>query len=68
MCFEVGLIAQGGSDKAGIGVAPDRRGKARCDSGARCGDGLMQGDEVCDDGNTVAYDGCDNACMLTIVI
>ena len=31
----------------------------------RCGDGIRQGSEQCDDGNTVNGDGCDNNCTFT---
>jgi len=31
-----------------------------------CGDGLLQADEACDDGNTAAGDGCDAACLIEI--
>ncbi|HMJ10130.1 MAG TPA: DUF4215 domain-containing protein, partial [Polyangiaceae bacterium] len=30
--------------------------------GARCGDGNVSGDELCDDGNTAANDGCGPLC------
>lgn len=30
--------------------------------GSRCGDGVLQGDEACDDGNTRALDGCGATC------
>lgn len=29
-----------------------------------CGNGTVEGIEVCDDGNTVNGDGCDNQCAL----
>ncbi len=29
-----------------------------------CGDGVEEGDEVCDDGNTVSGDGCNSTCTL----
>ncbi len=31
-------------------------------SGGRCGDGVLQGNEQCDDGNMRSYDGCSIAC------
>ena len=31
---------------------------------ARCGDGKLQGNEQCDDGNAIPNDGCSNACKL----
>ena len=38
------------------------------DSGADpgCGDGILDPDEACDDGNFVDDDGCTNACALPI--
>jgi cysteine-rich repeat protein len=33
---------------------------------ARCGDGLRQGQEACDDGNTAPGDGCDTACEVEL--
>ena len=39
-----------------------------CVLGPRCGDAVVQTGELCDDGNAVPYDGCDNACMSTLVI
>jgi cysteine-rich repeat protein len=29
---------------------------------ARCGDGIVSDNEVCDDGNTIAGDGCSASC------
>lgn len=34
---------------------------------ALCGDGLLQGTEVCDDGNGTAGDGCENDCTFSCV-
>ncbi len=31
-----------------------------------CGNGVIDGDEECDDGNTVDNDGCSNACTLPV--
>jgi cysteine-rich repeat protein len=31
---------------------------------AECGNGFVEGDEQCDDGNRVADDDCDNACLV----
>ena len=33
--------------------------------GAECGNGIIEGDEVCDDGNEVNTDECNNACMIS---
>src|SRR5437879_3265191 len=32
---------------------------------ARCGDGIVQAPEQCDDGNSVTGDGCEADCTLT---
>ncbi len=37
---------------------------ADCKLGPRCGDGEVQGDEQCDDGNRVNNDGCSVACTI----
>jgi cysteine-rich repeat protein len=34
------------------------------DDGATCGDGVVEDSEQCDDGNTVAGDGCSADCLL----
>jgi cysteine-rich repeat protein len=31
-----------------------------------CGDGVVDADEACDDGNAIAYDGCEATCQLTL--
>mmetsp|Transcript_29241 Transcript_29241/g.93951 ORF Transcript_29241/g.93951 Transcript_29241/m.93951 type:complete len:380 (+) Transcript_29241:388-1527(+) len=31
---------------------------------AICGDGVVQGTEQCDDGNTISHDGCSSTCMI----
>lgn len=38
---------------------------AGCHNGARCGDGVVQAPEQCDDGNAVAGDGCEADCTRT---
>ncbi|HKY63504.1 MAG TPA: choice-of-anchor Q domain-containing protein [bacterium] len=60
---------------AGIDCPPpaqDQRGIARpqglaCDAGAvevACGDGSVNGDEECDDGNNLDSDGCSALCII----
>jgi cysteine-rich repeat protein len=33
----------------------------------RCGDGVLQDEETCDDGNRIDFDGCDSLCRETSV-
>ncbi|MFT5582550.1 MAG: cysteine-rich repeat protein, partial [Cognaticolwellia sp.] len=35
-------------------------------SASTCGDGVLDGTETCDDGNTSAGDGCDTSCALEV--
>jgi len=37
------------------------------DGGPECGDGIVEGDEQCDDGNQVNNDSCNNACFAPSV-
>jgi len=30
----------------------------------RCGNGIVEGTEQCDDGNTISYDGCSSTCRV----
>ncbi len=56
-CINTGICVGGNSD-----TLPDH---CRTDcSPARCGDGTLDTGEQCDDGNTVAGDGCDPLCQL----
>ena len=48
--------AGGGVSDAGAGA------DAGHDGGPLCGDGVREGDEQCDDGNTINFDGCDSSC------
>ena len=38
------------------------------DGTAECGDGVVQASEVCDDGNLVGDDGCENDCTITEIL
>ncbi|GEM_PF-4705400 len=35
-----------------------------CTEALVCGDGVVQGSEICDDGNTTSSDGCSSSCTL----
>jgi len=37
-----------------------------CEAASSCGNGLLEGSEVCDDGNTAAGDSCDRQCLLEL--
>jgi cysteine-rich repeat protein len=62
------VLCPGGSVAAALlgsaGAALDRIG-LRCDIPAHtlCGDGLLGGAEVCDDGDAVPDDGCNALCV-----
>ena len=63
----------GGADGGG-GCGPGSEGMP-CGTGGtcrggecvepRCGDSIVQDPEQCDDGNDVAFDGCENNCVFT---
>jgi len=38
--------------------------ECRCVGGPRCGDGMVDPGEQCDDGNTINGDGCSSTCQL----
>ena len=38
-----------------------------CKAGARCGDGITQMGEDCDDGNRKDGDGCGSACREVVI-
>lgn len=50
------------------GGAANAGGYGQCDSschrGSRCGDGVLDDNEVCDDGNLISGDGCSNKCVV----
>ena len=58
----------GGMDVGGnVLVIPDAKldsAPTRVDVPGRCGDGIKNGHEECDDGNTVSGDGCSSICRI----
>jgi fibro-slime domain-containing protein len=74
-CLELGprcgdAVVQGG-DGEQCDMPPNVGGYGGCDASCRrgpfCGDGLLNGDEQCDDMNTVDTDDCTNACRSGII-
>jgi cysteine-rich repeat protein len=62
-----GGLATGGGSSTGGGSAVDA-GLRLPDGGLQiCGDGLVEGDEQCDDGNQRGLDGCDATCHFEVV-
>lgn len=61
--YQCGDCPAGGSP----GITVSRLEVTGCNgfpTGSRCGDGLVDGGEACDDGNTVALDGCSPTCTI----
>lgn len=56
--YDVALPDVADIDFAGI------LGRSSSLDGFACGDGMVRGDEACDDGNTAAGDGCDASCAI----
>lgn len=54
----VGGGAGGGTSTGGLGGSSAMV--------AVCGDGILQGDEQCDDGNTLSFDGCNALCQVEV--
>lgn len=54
----------GRSQAGDTGVDTEDTG-AETDTGPTCGDGIVDGDEACDDGNEEDLDGCDNDCAIS---
>jgi hypothetical protein len=68
--FEIGgetfcaLFASLAENEAGFVLGRDAPPPTDCGGPAVCGDGLAQGSEECDDGNTGGGDGCSGSCQL----
>jgi formylglycine-generating enzyme len=70
------LVSVAPPEPAGSGGEPDEGAGARAGAGpeandagsrnaaATCGDGVLEGDEQCDDGGRVELDGCNHACQI----
>ena len=54
--------------RSGTWLATSCTAKLRfiCEGGARCGDGAVAADEVCDDGNVDDLDGCTRTCAPSL--
>lgn len=55
---------EGGSSTGSGIVLPPRDGGVDRPAGGHCGDGVLQRNEQCDDGNTVSGDGCNAVCQI----
>jgi len=62
-CTELGWYGDGECDEALISLMYCYGPDPDCVE-AVCGDGVLEGDEECDDGNTARWDGCDEDCTL----
>jgi cysteine-rich repeat protein len=62
------VAGSGGSSDAGVGNAAGSAGSVAGSGGMLvadgCGNGALDGDEQCDDGNRVSDDGCDSDCRF----
>lgn len=56
--------ATGGAGEAGSGAQSGDAGGGGAPPGPVCGNGTIDGDDVCDDGNTKAGDGCSATCEV----
>jgi cysteine-rich repeat protein len=61
-CGRIGFAANAQSDASMDASVDGHADTGRLPPAAVCGDGMLSGDEVCDDGNTVSGDGCSAAC------
>jgi cysteine-rich repeat protein len=50
------IIQTGGTPGSGGSIPPS--------SDLMCGDGVLEGKEACDDGNSMAFDGCNGLCQV----
>jgi len=58
----------GGGTGGGVGGASGgtRGGTAGSGGGASCGDGVVEGNEICDDDDRSGGDGCDSSCEVEV--
>jgi cysteine-rich repeat protein len=54
------------TDTADVDCADQQSVTVLCVGGSHCGDGTLDPGELCDDGNAVSNDGCDNGCLLPV--
>ncbi|MDC0716029.1 DUF4215 domain-containing protein [Nannocystis bainbridge] len=60
-CTEIGCEETEGTGTDG---EPNETEGSSTTSASVCGDGVVEGDEVCDDSNTVSGDGCSSECTI----
>ncbi|HWP05358.1 MAG TPA: EGF domain-containing protein [Polyangiaceae bacterium] len=58
-----GSAGKGGSDNPGGEAGVPNGGTSGGGPGPVCGNGKIDGDDICDDGNTKPNDGCDATCQ-----
>jgi len=64
-CGERGSLSQ---DCVALGMVCIGSGVCSASGGEPvCGDGIWEGDEECDDGNTVSGDGCSSNCRIELI-
>lgn len=59
-----GTAGNGGKGEAGLGGQSGEGGEGGMPGSATCGDGIVDGDERCDDHNTRSSDGCSATCRV----
>ncbi len=69
-CSSVDGLANGsncsanGNASCASGVCDATEAPDTCEPAGVCGNGIVDGTDACDDGNTVAGDGCDAVCVV----
>ncbi len=56
----------GGNAACASGLCDTTETPNSCEATDTCGNSVVEGNEVCDDGNTTAGDGCDGECLLEL--
>jgi cysteine-rich repeat protein len=62
-----GGTSSSSSSSTGGGTTSSTGGSGGSGGGPACGNGIVEGNEECDDGNLTSGDGCDNDCLFTCI-